>query len=112
MQYTITLADGRSLKGLGKNGDNFVSKTRVDETMFKDNLSTMTVSDGETTETFKDMIFVQQMEWSDGTFYLSFRERTSTEKITAAIMANANSLTDVQVALAEVYEMMITGGAI
>lgn len=71
MQYTITLADGRSLKGLGKNGDNFVSKTRVDETMFKDNLSTMTVSDGETTETFKDMIFVQQMEWSDGTFYLS-----------------------------------------
>lgn len=78
----------------------------------EDNLSTMTVSDGETTETFKDMIFVQQMEWSDGTFYLSFRERTSTEKITAAIMANANSLTDVQVALAEVYEMMITGGAI
>lgn len=81
MQYTITLADGRSLKGLGKNGDNFVSKTRVDETMFKDNLSTMTVSDGETTETFKDMVFVQQMEWADGTFYLAFRELSEQEKV-------------------------------
>ena len=111
MQYTITFADGRSLKGLDKNGDNFVSKTKINETMFKDNLSTMTVSDGETTETFEDVIFVQQMEWSDGTFYLSFRERTSTEKIDAAIVANANSLTDVQVALAEVYELMVTGGA-
>lgn len=46
MQYTITLADGRKLTGLDKNGDNFVSKTKVDEKIFKDNLSTMKVSDG------------------------------------------------------------------
>lgn len=107
--YTIKLADGRELTGLGKNGTNFVSNEKVDESIFKDNLSTMTVSDGETEETFTDMAFIQQMKWADGTFYLAFREKTKEEKLAAAISANANSVTDVQVALAEVYEMMLGG---
>lgn len=110
MLYTITLADGRKLTELSKNGDNFVSTEKVDETMFKDNLSTMTVSDGETTETFKDMVFIQQMEWADGTFYLAFREQTPQEKILAAINANSESVTDLQMALVEVYETILTGG--
>lgn len=109
MQYTITLADGRKLTGLDKNGDNFVSKTKVDESIFEDNLSTMKVSDGETEEVFKDMVFVQQMEWADGTFYLAFREQTQQEKILAALTATTDSVTDVQVALAEVYEMILGG---
>ena len=102
MQYTITLADGRKLTGLGKNGDNFVSTEKVDETIFEDNLSTMTISDGETEETYKDMVFIQQMKWADGTYYLAFRERTQTE------IFNEN-VTDIQVALAELYEMMLGG---
>lgn len=109
MQYTITLADGRKLTGLSKNGDNFVSSEKVDETIFENNLSTMTVSDGEKEETFENMVFIQQMEWADGTFYLAFREQTQTEKILAAIAANSESVTDMQMALAEVYEMMLGG---
>lgn len=109
MQYTITLADGRQLTGLDKNGDNYVSKDRVDESIFENNLSTMKVSDGETEETFTDMVFVQQMEWTDGTFYLAFREQTQQEKVLAALAATADSVTDVQVALAEVYEMILGG---
>lgn len=109
MQYTITLADGRKLTGLDKNGDNFVSKTKVDESIFEGNLSTMKVSDGETEEVFKDMVFIQQMEWADGTFYLAFREQTQQEKILAALTATTDSVTDVQVALAEVYEMILGG---
>lgn len=109
MQYTITLADGRKLTGLDKNGDNFVSTEKVDESIFENNLSTMTVSDGETEETFKDMVFIQQMEWADGTFYLAFREKTQQEKILEVITANINGLTDVQVALVEVYEMILGG---
>ena len=109
MQYTITLADGRKLTGLSKNGDNFVSTEKVDESIFDNNLSTMTVSDGETEETFKDMVFIQQMEWVDGTFYLAFREKTQQEKILEVITANTNGLTTVQVALAEVYEMILGG---
>lgn len=102
MQYTITLADGRKLTGLSKNGDNFVSAEKVDESIFEDNLATMTVSDGETEETFKNMVFIQQMEWVDGTFYLAFRERTQAEILN-------DNMTDVQMALAELYEMMLGG---
>lgn len=107
--YTITLANGTKLTGLDMNGTNYVSKEKVDETIFKDNLSTMKVSDGETETTYTDMVFVQQMEWADGTFYLAFREKTNEEKLVAAISANASSVTDVQVALAEVYEMILGG---
>lgn len=96
MQYTITLADGRKLTGLSKNGDNFVSAEKVDESIFEDNLATMTVSDGETEETFKNMVFIQQMEWVDGTFYLAFRERTQAEilwdEMAAAIREGVDSL--------------------
>ena len=105
--YTITLANGKKLTGLDMNGTNYVSKEKVDETIFKDNLSTMKVSDGETTYT--DMVFIQQMEWADGTFYLAFREKTKEEKLVAVLNATSNSITDVQVALAEVYEMVLGG---
>lgn len=107
--YTITLANGTNLTGLDMNGTNYVSKEKVDETIFKDNLSTMKVSDGETETTYTDMVFIQQMEWADGTFYLAFREKTKEEKLVAALNATSNSITDVQVALAEVYEMVLGG---
>lgn len=104
-----TLANGAKLTGLDMNGTNYVSKEKVDETIFKDNLSTMKVSDGETETTYTDMVFIQQMEWADGTFYLAFREKTKEEKLVAALNATSNSITDVQVALAEVYEMVLGG---
>lgn len=107
--YTITLVNGTKLTGLDMNGTNYVSKEKVDETIFKDNLSTMKVSDGETETTYTDMVFIQQMEWADGTFYLAFREKTKEEKLVAALNATSNSITDVQVALAEVYEMVLGG---
>lgn len=99
MQYTIKLADGRELTGLTKNGDNYVNKEKVDETIFADNLATMTVSDGETETTYKNVEFIQQMEFPDG-FYLCFRELTEAEL----------TVTDLQKALAEVYELIVGGG--
>ena len=85
MSYTITLADGRKLTGLSKNGDNFVSAEQVDESIFGDNLSTMTVSDGETEVQYRDVEFIQQQEWVDGSWYLAFREITESEKREKAI---------------------------
>ena len=57
----------------------------------------------------KLMVFIQQMEWADGTFYLAFREKTKEEKLVAALNTTSDSVTDVQVALAEVYEMVLGG---
>ena len=98
MQYTITLADGKKLTGLTKNGDNYVSKKKVDESIFTDNLTTMTVSDGETETTYHNVELIQQMEFPDG-WYLCFRELTEAELV----------VTELQEALAEVYEL-IAGG--
>ena len=98
MQYTITLADGKKLTGLTKNGDNYVSKKKVDESIFTDNLTTMTVSDGETETAYQNVELIQQMEFSDG-WYLCFRELTESEL----------AVTELQEALAEVYELIVGG---
>ena len=97
--YTITLADGKKLENLDKNGNNYVSKTKIDESIFKNNLSKVTVSDGKTETTYENVEFVQQMPWSDGTWYLVFRVVSGAEK----------SITDIQMALADVYEMILGG---
>lgn len=113
--YTITLADGTKLTNLGKNGTNYVSQTKVDESIFEQNLSTMTISGteeetGEVTETvYSDMVFIQQMEWFDGTFYLAFREKTESEKMLEKIAENRDTATDMQLALTEMYEMIVGG---
>ena len=106
--YTITLTDGRTIPDLEMNGTNYVSEVKIDEQIFEHNLSTMKVADGETENTYTDMIFVQQME-IDGKYYLAFCAKTQNEKLAEIIKKNASSVTDIQVALADVYEM-ITGG--
>lgn len=78
MQYSIKLADGKVLTGFTKNGDNFVSKEQVDESIFEDNLAVMTVSDGETETTYHNVELIQQVEYADG-WYLAFRELTAQE---------------------------------
>lgn len=98
MQYTIRLADGQELTNLGLNGNNYISKTEVDESIFKDNLATMTVSDGEAETTYHNVVLVQQVKYPDG-YYLCFRELTKDEL----------EVTSLQTALAEVYELVLGG---
>lgn len=100
--YTITLADGTQLTGLSLNGTNYVSQTKIDESIFYDNLTTMTVSDGETEETYTDMVFVQQMAWTDGTFYLAFREKTAQEKLLERINNMENATDELVLMMAEI----------
>ncbi len=81
MQYTLTLANGYEIAGLSKNGDNFVSHQKIDENIFKNNLSIMKISDENKNELIlHDVELVQQMEWEDGTWYLAFRENPANEK--------------------------------
>lgn len=106
--YTITLTDSKQITNLELNGTNYVSEVKIDEHIFEHNLSTMKVSDGKTENTYTDMIFVQQIE-IDGKYYLAFRAKTQNEKLAEIIKKNTSSVTDMQMALAEVYEM-ISGG--
>lgn len=66
--YSITLADGTVIKNLIKNGDNFISRTEIEEELFEDNLSSVTISDGEREEVHSNMALTQvthpnQLEW-------------------------------------------------
>ena len=55
------------------NGDSFVSEERIDETMFQDNLSTLTIMhDGETVVR-RNVEYTGQLEGPDG-WYFSFAD--------------------------------------
>lgn len=99
--YTITLSDGRKLENLAVNGTNFVSKTKVDEEIFQNNLAAVVISDGKTERAYENLVFIQQMEWADGTYYLSLREKTKMELLAEEITENSIGMADVQDALVE-----------
>ena len=57
--FKITLADGTALEGLTLNGNNYISDKKVTEDTFLNNLSTVTISDGEHEEVHENMELVQ-----------------------------------------------------
>lgn len=99
MGYTITLADGQQLTELELNGSNFISNTKVDESIFEDNLETMTVSDGENETVYHDIEFIQQMHWPDGTYYLVFRELSEQEKMLKNMMSTIEEVNEMKSAI-------------
>lgn len=62
------------------------------ESIFENNLSTMTVSDGETETQYSDVEFIQQQEWVDGSWYLAFRELSENEKKEKAVNAKLQAI--------------------
>lgn len=103
--YKLILADGTELTGFTKNGDNYIRKEKVDESVFKDNLSTLEITDGEETITMHNVELIQQVEGADG-FHICFRELSAQELQNKVTESN---VTDIQVALAELYEMIVGG---
>ena len=90
MKYTIKLADGTELKELGKNGDNYISATEIDESIFDDNTDEITITDEDGNETvLENAEFIQQMEFADG-FYICFRVKSQSE----IVMENIQSQID------------------
>ena len=108
--YKITLHDGTVLDGLELNGNNFISEKVIDDSVFSGNLDTVTISNGETTETYTDMKLLSNRV-DNGKSWFVLGEKTEQEKamerLLAALTINSESITDVQLALAEVYEMIL-----
>lgn len=77
--FTIVLADGTEIKDLKINGNNYISKKKVDESVFEDNCAPMTIIDNDGAEmTFEHGEFIRQAHFSDG-YYLAFREKSEEE---------------------------------
>lgn len=101
--YKITLNDGTTIENLELNGNNFIAEGEIDSGVFDGKLGTVTFSDGETEETYTDMKLLGNAV-REGRSWLVFGEKTAEEKRQETVNAN---FTDVQMALAEVYEMII-----
>lgn len=110
--YTIKLADGTQLKNLTLNGNNYIASKVLDDSVFEGNLGKVTISDGETTQTHNDMFLIQNKEYNGKSWFI-LGEKSAQEKalegLQSVITSNETSITDVQVALAEVYEMLSGG---
>lgn len=76
--YTITLQDGTRLENLELNGNNFISCDILSDTVFADNLRTVTISDGENTDTYTDMKLMANRVW-DGKSWFVLAEKTVQE---------------------------------
>lgn len=110
--YEITLADGKKLKNLELNGNNYIAEGVIDDSVFENNLSTVTITDGENTETYEDMLLLSNRV-DGGRSWIVLGEKTAQEKamdrINATLNSTDDSITYVQLALAELYEMILGG---
>ena len=99
--YKITLADGTVLKNLELNGNNYIAEGVIEDSVFEGNLDTVTVTDGKSNRVV------------DGKSWFVLGEKTAQQKamerLNTLLASNADSITDVQVALAEVYELILGG---
>lgn len=113
MTYTITLADGRKVEGLVKNGNNYVSSEYIDESIFEGNMSPMSISDGETTEHYDNGHLVQQIKL-DGMWFLLFsampdpgpepEPQPSLDERVAALERGSKDMSSAMNTILEVYE--------
>lgn len=112
--YTIKLADGRLIENLDLNGNNYISDEKIDDSVFADNLSHVEVTNTEdgTVEKYDDMFLVQNIQVGHQFWFILEEKDMQTkafEKIAASLSDNETSITNMEVALAEVFEMMVGG---
>lgn len=82
--YTITLADGTRLEPLKLNGNNYIADRVIGDSVFKGNLGTVTISDGENAETYRNMVLIQNKD-IDGSSWFILGETTEKEAQQAAM---------------------------
>lgn len=110
--YTITLANGTKLENLELNGNNYISETVIEDSAFEGNLDTVKISDGSTTETFTDMRLMSNIVHDNCSWFVlgeKSAQQKAMEQMEKLYTTNADNITDVQMALAEVYEMILGG---
>ena len=110
--YQITLHDGTVLDELELNGNNYISEKVIDDSVFSGNLDTVTIRNGETAVTYTDMkLLSNRVDGGKSWFVLGEKteQEKAMERLVASLSVNAESITDVQLALAEIYEMILGG---
>jgi len=76
--YKITLADGTVIENLSLNGNNFISSSEVDASVFESNCSPVTINDGTIDEIHDNMELVQVTQF-EGKWWIVLRDISEKE---------------------------------
>ena len=110
--YKITLADGTVLDKLELNGNNYIAGRVLEDAVFEGNLATVKITDGKETETFTDMLLLSHRVVNGKSWFVlgeKSDQQKAMERLDKLLTSNAESITDIQMALAEVYELIMGG---
>lgn len=77
--YKITLHDGTVLENLELNGNNYIAEGVIEDSVFTDNLATVTITDGAATETYEDMVLLSN-RMDGGRSWFILGEKTEQQK--------------------------------
>lgn len=107
--YKITLADGTEIGNLVRNGNNYISSTAVDSAVFDGNMATLNITDVDSGDTrqITDGVLLSNIV-REGRSWIVLGQKSAEQKRQEAV---DTAVTDIQLALAEVYELMIGGGS-
>lgn len=103
--YTIKLADGTELKTINLNGDTFESSVPIEDSVFEGNLSRVEVTNVDTGEAvvLTNARLLLNRAFGD-VWWFVIQEPPEKDKAMEQITSD---VTDIQIALAELYEMLI-----
>ena len=90
--YTITLHDGTEIKNLSLNGNNFISDTPLEESLFAGNLQTVRITGPDMDETRENMELVG-IRQDGGKYWFVLRELSAQELIEQKMLADIAALT-------------------
>ena len=99
--YTIKLYDGTVLDNLELNGNNFISDTIIPDTVLENNLKTVEVFDGENTQILTDQFLAANRVENNQTWFVLIDKTPE--------MKREEEMTDLQLALVELYESLLGG---
>ena len=99
--YTIKLYDGTVLDNLELNGNNFISNTIIPDSVFDNNLKTVEVFDGESTQILTDQFLAANRVENNQSWFVIIDKTPE--------MKREESMTDLQLALVELYESLLGG---
>ena len=78
-EVEVELADGTKITDLRTNGNNFVSDTPIEDSVFEGNLSTVKITTPEGVTEYKDLKLVQNRQFGD-VYMFVLAEKTPAEK--------------------------------
>lgn len=107
--YKITLANGTEIGNLELNGNNYIAPTAVDSAVFDGNMATVTITDVDSgdTQQITDGALLSNIV-RDGRSWIVLGQKSAEQKRQETV---DTAVTDLHLALAEVYELMIGGGS-